>query len=952
MRKDPIPSGRNWLQALHDQSLGRKAGVVFLLIFMLAAANIVAVRESLTHSDSMAATVNVAGKMRMYSQRMAYQALSAVSDPDFSDRRLRADIADFERAYAALDAGGEVFGMMVRPLHAASKGSLLAVHDAWRRYRDDALARSLQGGAIDKRERAGLLEALEEQSQAVLQAAERVLADLVQEEAAYRRSHLRTLYLVFGLDMLLLLIASLAVQRFVLRPLRMLSEYCQELIRGNYAARVEYPPNDEIGKLARGLNESARRTHELMKRIRMEHDNLVRAEALFQGVADNAAVGVIVVLDDMSLRYANSVYARMLGLEATEPIYETRVDDAFIARDRQRIATLLSGYLDGRLSSDRGHLFHLRTADDKGLPVELFCSGMQLGADRAVVIILMDVSERRDAEVAAREASLVFQSTSEAIVVTDAHGDVLNVNPAFSIITGYAREEVVGRNMRILSSGRQDRAFYQALWESLRVHGRWSGDLWNRRKDGQEYAEHLAINAVYDTDGSVRCFVGIFSDITQQKRSEDLIWRQAHYDSLTSLPNRQHFHLRLQEAMDRASEAVALVFLDLDLFKEVNDTLGHAVGDALLRAVADRISNAVRDSDMVARLGGDEFTIVLEGISNPAVVDRIIEDVLESLARPYILGGQEVTVSASVGVTFFPDDGEEIGELLRNADLAMYAAKEGGRNQYRRFEPSMREAALMRRQMQRDLQSALADRQFYLLYQPIVDLTTGRLAKVEALLRWNHPSRGILTPLSFIAQAEESGLIREIGDWVFREASMQLLSWRGAIAQGLQMSINVSPVQLLADGIQTSDWLAHLRELGVPAERLTVEITESLLMDMGPATQEKLLAFRDAGVQVALDDFGTGYSSLSYLNRFDIDYIKIDRSFVDDLDSGSESLALCQAIIVMAHKLGLAVIAEGVSTTRQCELLRAAGCNYAQGYFFAQPLEAKEIEGLLTQRLL
>jgi len=949
-----MASGRNWLQSLHDQSLGCKAGVVFLLIFMLAVANIVVVRLALIHSDSVAATVNVAGKMRMLSQRTAYQGLGRLRDPDAVDDQMQADIADFERAYHTLSVGGEVFGMTVRPLDGELAGSLLAVGEAWQRYRENALARSLAGNVADDESYAQVRAALDAQSQAVLLAAETLLAGLVDLEAAYRRNHLQALYLVFGLDLVLLLIASAAVRRYVLQPLRMLSNYCQELIRGNYAARVDYPPNDEIGQLAVGLNDSARRTHELMQRIRTEHENLQRAEALFQGVADNAAVGVIVVLDDMSLRYANGVYVRMLGLDAAAPIYDSRIDDAFIARDRQRLMALLGGYLDGRLTTDRGHVFQLRAAGGKELPVELFCSAMQLGADRAVVVVLMDVSERREAEVAAREASLVFESTSEAIVVTDSQGHVLNVNPAFTVITGYTRDEVIGANMRILSSHRQDRAFYQKLWEALRVHGHWSGDLWNRRKDGQDYAEHLTINAVYDTDGGVRCFVGIFSDITQQKRSEDLIWRQAHYDSLTGLPNRQHFHLKLQDTLDRAGDGgcgpVALVFLDLDLFKEVNDTLGHEVGDTLLRAVAGRISGAVRENDMVARLGGDEFTLILEGLGDSPVVDRILDDVLEALARPYILSGQEVTISASVGVTFYPQDGEDVGELLRNADLAMYAAKEGGRNQYRRFESSMREAALMRRQLHRDLQSALAERQFHLLYQPIVDLDTGRMVKVEALLRWNHPARGLLPPLAFIAQAEESGLIRQIGDWVFREATMQLRAWRHA--HDLQMSINVSPVQLLADGIRTEDWLAHLRELGLPPGRLTVEITESLLMDMGPATQDKLLAFRDAGVQVALDDFGTGYSSLSYLNRFDIDYIKIDRSFVEDLDIGTESLALCQAIIVMAHKLGLAVIAEGVSSARQCELLRAAGCNYAQGYFFAQPLEAAEIDEMIVRRLL
>ncbi len=958
MKTDWVPAVGRWLRSLHDQSLGRKAGAVFLLIFLLAAANIVVVRLALHQSDSVAATVSMAGKMRMLSQRTAYHGLMAVWDPSFVRERLREDIADFERAHQALSAGGEVFGMAVRPLEGELAERLREVWSAWLGYRDGALARCLENGAPPPGEtRAQEIQDLDEQSRVVLLAAETLLAGLVDKEAAYRRSHLQALYLVFGLDLLLLLVASAAVQRYVLHPLRMLSEYCQELIRGNYAARVEYPPNDEIGQLARGLNDSARRTHELMKRIRMEHDKLLRAEALFQGVADNAAVGVIVVLDDMGLRYANGVYARMLGLEAAAPVYDSRIDDAFVARDRQRIVSLLGGYLDGRLTSERGHVFHLRSAGGKSLPVELFCSGMKLGTDRAVVVVLMDVSERREAEVAAREASLVFESTSEAIVVTDSQGHVLNTNPAFTVITGYTREEVLGLNMRVLSSGRQDRAFYQNLWESLRVRGHWSGDLWNRRKDGQDYAEHLTINAVYDTDGSVRCFVGIFSDITQQKRSEDLIWRQAHYDSLTSLPNRQHFHLKLQDALNRARPgvrgSVALVFLDLDLFKEVNDTLGHEVGDILLRAVAGRICGAVREGDVVARLGGDEFTLILEGFGgDPAAVDRILGDVLDALARPYLLGDQEVVISASAGVTFFPEDGEEISELLRNADLAMYAAKEGGRNQYRRFEPSMREAALMRRQLHRDLQSALAERQFHLLYQPIVDLDSGRMTKVEALLRWTHPARGVLSPLAFIAQAEESGMIREIGDWVFREATTQLLAWRHALERGLQVSINVSPVQLLADGIDTGDWLAHLCELGLPPGCLTVEITESLLMDMGPATQEKLLAFRDAGVQVALDDFGTGYSSLSYLNRFDIDYIKIDRSFVEDLDVGTESHALCQAIIVMAHKLGLAVIAEGVSTARQCELLRTAGCNYAQGFFFARPLEAPEIENMLNRRLL
>ncbi|HUH39682.1 MAG TPA: EAL domain-containing protein [Castellaniella sp.] len=930
---------------------------MFLLIFLLALANIIVVRLAYKQTDSIAATVNAAGKMRMLSQRTAYDWLSALGqDSRLAWDRVHEDIAAFDRTYEALSQGSAASDIRIRALQGDLRHGLQAVGDVWRHYRDVALSQGMDGAPLMAADRLAAMQAVNLHSRAVLQAAERLMSQLVATETAQRNRNLSFMYLVFGLDLLLLLVASLAVRRFVLRPLRMLSGYCQQLIDGNYAARVDYPPNDEIGQLARALNDSAARTHELMKRIRLEHDNVVRAEALFQGVADNAAVGVIVVLDDMSLRYANSVYTRMLGLAPTAPIYETRIDDAFIARDRQRLNALLGGYLDGRLSTDRAHFFQLLTAKGSTTPVELFCSPMRLGNNRAVVVVLMDISERREAELAAREASLVFESTSEAIVVTDSAGYVLNTNPAFSVITGYAREEMRGANMRILSSGRQDRAFYEKLWEALRVRGHWSGDLWNRHRDGQDYAEHLTINAVYDADGSVRCFVGIFSDITEQKHSEDLIWRQAHHDSLTGLPNRQFFHLRLQDAIDHARErldgALALVFLDLDLFKEVNDSLGHDIGDTLLRAVAGRISGAVRQTDMVARLGGDEFTIVLEGAVDRSMVDRVVRDVLQALAKPYFLGGQEVTISASAGVTFYPEDGIEINELLRNADLAMYAAKEGGRNQYRCFAPSMREIALIRRQLHRDLQSAVTERQFQLLYQPIVDLSDGRMFKVEALLRWNHPTRGMLAPAAFIAQVEESGLIREIGDWVFREATLQLKTWPQLSGGPLQMSINVSPVQLQADGIRTDDWLAHLTELGLPPDCLTVEITESLLMEMGPATQDRLLAFRHAGVRLALDDFGTGYSSLSYLSRLDIDYIKIDRSFVEDLDEDSESLALCQAIIVMAHKLGLEVVAEGVETRHQCDLLRAAGCNYAQGYLFSRPVEATAIKDLFLRPLM
>jgi diguanylate cyclase (GGDEF)-like protein len=391
-----------------------------------------------------------------------------------------------------------------------------------------------------------------------------------------------------------------------------------------------------------------------------------------------------------------------------------------------------------------------------------------------------------------------------------------------------------------------------------------------------------------------------------------------------------------------------LMLLDLDRFKEVNDTLGHDMGDILLKEGARRLSSCVRGTDTVARLGGDEFTIILSELHDPANVERIAQDILKKLAEPFHLKREVAYVSASIGITLYPNDGASIETLLKNADQAMYASKNQGRNRYNYFIPSMQEAAQNRMRLANDLRGALEADQFSLVYQPIVELATGVIHKAEALIRWQHPNRGEVSPTEFITIAEETGLIIDIGDWVFRETACQVKHWRERHHADFQISINKSPIQFHNKCNSHAAWFEHMQQQGLSGQSIVVEITEGLLLDASTAITDQLLEFRDAGMQVALDDFGTGYSSLSYLKKFDIDYLKIDRSFVSNLAPGSDDMALCEAIIVMAHKLGIKVIAEGVETVQQRNLLSTVGCDYGQGYLFSKPLPAVEFEKLLA----
>ncbi|MDO8701870.1 MAG: EAL domain-containing protein [Undibacterium sp.] len=571
-----------------------------------------------------------------------------------------------------------------------------------------------------------------------------------------------------------------------------------------------------------------------------------------------------------------------------------------------------------------------------------------------------DISERKRAEVAVHESEerlrMALSATHQGLYDLNVQTGVAIVNSEYANMLGFAHDSFEETHDAWKARLHPDDAIITAHAFADYIAGKtdeYRVECRQRKKNG-EWIWILSVGALveYDPQGQPLRMLGTHLDITEKKKSEALIWQQANIDALTGLPNRRMFNDRLEHDLQRSRRTglpLAVLFIDLDHFKIVNDTLGHAIGDALLVEAARRLQTCVRESDTVARLGGDEFTVSLPELHGNEHVETIAENIIERMSEPFTLGNEDVFLSASIGITLFPGDAENLDELLRHADQAMYCAKDSGRNRFSYFTPTLQAAALARMRLTSELRIAIAEKQLQVYFQPIVDLSTGRIRKAEALIRWPHAERGFISPMEFIPIAESSGIISHIGDWVFQETVRWVQHWREKYIASFQVSINQSPVEFQGDGDRYAKWIAQLKQLGLPGQAITIEITEGLLLDASDKIVAKLLQFRDAGIQVSLDDFGTGYSSLSYLKKFDIDYLKIDQSFIRNLTTDKSDIALSEAIIVMAHKLGLKVIAEGVETVEQKEILRLAGCDYAQGYLFAKPVPPEEFE-LLLQR--
>ncbi len=630
--------------------------------------------------------------------------------------------------------------------------------------------------------------------------------------------------------------------------------------------------------------------------------------------------------------------ARRQFREHTQPLYEAVLETA-------------SGLTPGIMRS-ASQVYASAIASSQHSEQALLTAAVLSGLVFSLVVWLgrRFVIEQEQNAQSLRLAAAVFDSSNEGIIITAPDGSILRVNPAVSSVTGYQPEELIGQNPRIFSSGRQGPEFYRSLWNDVLKNGQWQGEIWNRRKNGEVFAEWLSISCIRSPGGRVDYYVATFSDITERKRAQDRIYHQAYHDALTGLPNRVLFRDRLEQSLAFAHRInhgkVALLFIDLDRFKLVNDSLGHDAGDRLLQLVAQRLRAVGRQTDTLARLGGDEFTFLLPDVDDVEEARVVANKVLSALRLPFSLDGHHICVSASVGISVYPDDGDSVEILMKHADTAMYRVKKEGRNGIQIYDHALDQASLRRLELENDLHAALGNQELQLLYQPQYDLGTGEIRGAEALVRWQHPELGMVSPSEFIPIAEETGLIVPIGAWVLEAACRQAQAWKQAGLGGLVMSVNLSVRQFYREDVVKLVTRA-MDEHCLDANMLELEITESVAMDNVEYTIRTLESLAESGLQLAIDDFGTGYSSLSQLKKMPVGVLKIDRSFVQDITHDDEGAEIVNAIIHMAHRLGLKVIAEGVETEAQLAHLKSQHCDFAQGYLFSQPVAASELDALI-----
>ncbi len=676
---------------------------------------------------------------------------------------------------------------------------------------------------------------------------------------------------------------------------------------------------------------------------------LRESEEQLRQLVEQAPDGIFIA--DLGGRYVdvNTAGCKMLGYSREEIIGKTIVD-LIPQEDIDRLWQLKEQLLQGGAHVSE---WTLLCKDGSYLPVEI---STKVLPDSRWQGFVRDIRDRKRSEEQLRQAATVFDNTMEGIVIADAGHKIVAINQAYTEITGFGPEESVGRNPRLHKSGQHDEVFYRNMWDSLERNGHWQGEIWNRRKNGEMFPAWENISIVKDSQGRVTHYISVMSDISPIKQAEERLTYLAHHDVLTDLPNRLAFLATLEKALERAKrhrQKLALLFLDLDHFKLINDTLGHATGDRLLQVIAQRLRNNLRAEDMAARLGGDEFTIIMEEINHTEDAALLAQKIIRAVAEPIRLDSHEVVSTTSIGISIYPDDADNAGDLAKAADAAMYRAKNHGRQTYEYYTTELTAQARQRFSVENALRQALARDELTLFYQPQIDLATGRTLGVEALLRWRHPQMGMILPGQFIEVAEESGLIDAIGNWVLHRAVAQGRVWQEAGLSPGRIAVNLSGRQIIYDHTVESVRNALEQNGYEPGDLpFELEVTESVLQS-GKKTMDSFTQLRSLGMSIAIDDFGMGYSSLSQLKHLPIDTLKIDRSFLRDIPHEADNMAITTAILSMGRSLGLRVIAEGVETREQLDFLKQQGCGEVQGFLFCEAVPPERIGAFLAQdRLL
>jgi len=756
-------------------------------------------------------------------------------------------------------------------------------------------------------------------------------------------SHLVILGLALALDFAVILL----ILRNGLRPLATLAKSANEMASGDFASRIPLAGSPEVLRVIVSFNHMADGVAAAQTALHVEAERLsVTLSSIGDGVIATDTAGRVEYMNPVAEALTGWTAAEAMGLSILQVFVilnkSTRAE-ADNPVERAMREGVVVGLANHTLLTSRDGAE--RPIADSAAPIR-HADGQIVGA----VLVFRDQTEERGTLNRLTLAASVFENTLNGVTITDTQQRIIEVNPAFSRITGYSRAEALGQTPRLLSSGRQDAGFYADMWSAIQATGQWRGEIWNRHKDGEIYPEELTVVAVRDGDGTVIHYIGLFSDISQLKMQEAQLRRMAHYDPLTGLPNRALLADRMKVALAtaaRSGEKLAVCYLDLDGFKQVNDTRGHATGDRLLEIASGRLRDAVRGGDTAARMGGDEFVLLLAGLANVDECAIALSRILQAVAKPMDINGSVLTITASLGVTLYPDDEADADTLLRHADQALYEAKEAGRNRYHLFDLRHDLAARKLRASLARLETALAEGEFCLYYQPKVDMRAGTVIGAEALIRWHHPERGLLLPGEFLPLLEGSALEIQIDAWVIDTALAQMDAWR-TTGLDLPVSVNLAPPHLARN-----DFVERLKVLldrhpSLPADRLELEVLESVALDDIEHVSRLIGDCRSIGVSFALDDFGTGYSSLTYLKRLPVDLIKIDQSFVRDMLGNTEDMSIIEGVIGLAEAFHIGVIAEGVETVEQGLALILLGCSLGQGYGIARPMPAQDMPGWIT----